>query len=111
MSGERLLPVSQSGLSDTNKFAAIFRGYCAVDTESGAYMRASAGRSKWEPKYHLILPYTTPTQRGSFFKFDINFLRTTIRAWSEAEAIQIANEVRLPKLLRKLAKLQQQAQP
>lgn len=106
MSG--LVVVSKSDLSEPEKFAAIFRGYCAVDVETGAYMWASAGRSKWAPKYNLILPSTTPKQRGDFFKFDINFVRSTICAWSEEEAIQIANEVRLPKLLRKLTKLAKQ---
>ena len=99
-----LIPTSQSSLPDDERFAAIFRGYRAVDRESGAYMRASAGRSHHAPKYTLILPYTTPAQRGSFMEYEYNFLRSVVRAWSEAEAIQIANE-RLPKMKLRLAKI------
>jgi len=90
---------SKSTLDENEKFGCIMRGMCAVDPESGAYLKPSYGRSSHEPKYFLILPAEPPADRGGFLAHgkSYDFERSIIRAWSEQEAIELANK-RLPLL-------------
>lgn len=99
-----LVITSQSSLSDTDKIAAVaFHRMMAVDVETGAYLMPSHGRSRWAPKYFLILPHETPKDRGGIMgtrKCSFAFERAIIRAWSDEEAVTIANK-RLPRLLKR----------
>ncbi len=87
-----LVMTSESSLSDTDKFAAtILNRRIAVDVETGAYLMPSHGRSRYAPKYFLILPNKD------------SFERSIIRAWSDEEALIIGNQ-RLPNLLKRSQK-------
>lgn len=99
-----LVEISKSTLCDTDKInASLLRDWCAIDTESGAYLKQTSGRGKCGlPKFFVILPHKSPAERGGFFKNTVSggFERTTIRAWTLQEAIKIGNE-RLPKLTKR----------
>ena len=91
-----LVDIKDSSLSDTEKITGAFlRRYYAVDTDTGAHLSRSYGRSKSGsgPKWFLILPLD-----GKLFDSRAGCERATFRAWGLGEAIVIANE-KLPKLL------------
>lgn len=97
-----LRPMSEAGLSEADRFAALIKGWSAVCPVTGAFLSASHGRTKrGDTKYVLILPTETPAERGGLFaKYEWNDEdRKFIRAYSEAEAIEIANK-RLEKMLK-----------
>lgn len=88
---------------DTNtRLSALFKGWCALCSDTGAFLSAGNGRSKSENghKYVLIVPNETLDERGGFFgdyTWD-NPRRKFVRAWSEEEAIAAANK-KLSKLV------------
>lgn len=58
---------SQMNMAD--RLACIYRGWIAVDLESGAFIRRSNGRTEdGMTKYILILPNQSPTERGGHFR-------------------------------------------
>jgi hypothetical protein len=69
----------------------IFRGYIALCPETGAYMWRSRGRTSQAPKYGFICP---KVWSGDFFTYPEwdNEDRKFVRAWTDAEAIELANE-------------------
>jgi hypothetical protein len=96
-----LVEIKESSLSDSEKITGAFlRRYYAVDTETGAHLSRSYGRSKSGngPKWFLILPLD-----GQLFDSRASCERATFRAWGLSEAIAIANE-KLPKLLKRREK-------
>lgn len=95
-----LIPISQ--LPPSDYLAATFRRWCAIDLENGAFLSMSHGRTSKAPKYILILPNKSIEERGGLFtpyNWDYPTGRKFLRAWSTAEAIQIAN-VKLEKILK-----------
>lgn len=96
-----LQPIADLGLTDSERLGAIFKRWCAIDPETGAFLSASNGRTKYgDTKYILILPTKTPAERGGLFA-DYDWTekdRKRIRAWSLSEAIEIANK-RLEKMV------------
>ena len=86
------------------KFVISRPWWVAVCPDTGAILGRSSGRPKSgnATKYVLILPNETIEERGGLFG-RVNFddkERKFLRAWSEAEAIQTANE-KLEKMLAK----------
>lgn len=78
------------------RLAALFRGWCAICRETGAFLIASAGRPKTgnRRKYILIVPNETIAERGGLFG-DYTWgekSRKFLRADSDEEAIILANE-------------------
>jgi hypothetical protein len=90
-----LRPIAECDLDEGQRFTAVFqKEWCALDTESGAFLSQTKGRGKnGLLKFVLILPSRTPTERGGLFEsYTWNQQdRKFIRAWSEAEAVEIAN--------------------
>ena len=100
-----LKPTDQ--LPEQDRFNAWMLGWVAVDTESGAFLFRTDGRSRTmtAPKYILILPNKGLTERRSLFHdkdWDYPHGRKIVRAWSDDEAIANANG-RLPKMLEQRA--------
>lgn len=100
-----LKPTDQ--LPEQDRFNAWMLGWVAVDTESGAYLFCTAGRSRsmTAPKYILILPRKPLEERRSLFHdkdWDYPHGRKIVRAWSDEEAIQLA-ESKLAKMLERQA--------
>lgn len=94
-----LIPINQ--LPPDDYLAAIFRGWVAIDPESGAQLSVSHGRTSKAPKYILILPNRSVEARGGLFaSYDWDYPRGRkfLRAWTVEEAIEIAN-VKLAKML------------
>jgi hypothetical protein len=86
-----------------DRFSAMMRGWVAVDTESGAHLSVSHGRTSRAAKYILILPNKTIQERGGLFgpcDWDYPEGRKFVRAWNSGEAIELANE-KLRKMLLK----------
>ena len=94
-----LKPISE--LPEQDRFNALMLGWVAIDTDSGAYLFRTYGRTSKAPKYILILPSKTITERRSLFhdrNWDYPHGRKIVRAWSDEDAINDANG-RLPKML------------
>lgn len=101
-----LIPISQLNREDASfQFTAMLRGYCAICLETGAHLSRSRGRTSKAPKYTLILPNKSIEERGGIFAnydWDYPTGRKFVRAWSDEEAIELANK----KLERMLAERQ-----
>ena len=89
-----LTPIAE--LSDKDaQMNAWGLGWTALDTDSGAYLFQTTGRTTTLPKYILILPSKTPSERRSLFydrNFDLPNGRKIVRARTDEEAIKAANE-------------------
>lgn len=95
-----LIPISQ--LSQDDQLTAMLRGLVAIDTESGAMLFASHGRSSKAPKYVLVLPNKSIEERGGLFaRYDWDYPkgRKFVRSWGTDTAIELAN-VKLAKMLK-----------
>ena len=94
-----LRPISDHD-TDT-RFAAMFRGWQALDLDNGAYLIVSYGRSRVgsPPKWTLIVKGKHDTLKAMTETFDFKY-RSFIRAWTEQDAIEQANQ-RLAKYLAK----------
>ena len=71
--------------------------FFAVCPESGAMLKAAHGNPKAgnAPKYVLILPNKSVNERGGLltnYEWDYPHGRKFIRAWTETEAIKLANK-------------------
>jgi hypothetical protein len=101
-----LRPISQVTLTDTERIAAVLKGWMALDTETGAFLSQTRGRGKRGlPTYILILPNKTLIQRGGLFaEYDWDYPkdRKFIREWTDEAAIETANK-RLRKMLKQRA--------
>lgn len=78
------------------RLAALFRSWCAICPETGAFLSASRGRSKAGNgrRYILIAPNELPSERPNYFE-DYTWTddrRKFVRAFSDAEAIEKANK-------------------
>jgi hypothetical protein len=94
-----LKPISE--LPNQDKWNAIVRGWVAVDPDSGAQLSASHGSTSKAPKYILILPNKSVEERGGLFApydWDYPHGRKFVRAWTDVEAIELAN-AKLAKML------------
>lgn len=95
-----------SAFDTSDRFAMLFKGWVALDPETGAQLSVSYGRSKYgnAPKYYLILPNKSVEERGGLFaSYDWdNEGRKVFRAWTEEEAIEIGNQ-KLAKMVAKQA--------
>lgn len=85
-----------------DQFLLLFTYYDAIDTESGATLQRTNGRGKGGlPKYVLILPNEKPATDTDWAKYRHGSWeysnRKFIRAWTFAEALEIANS-RLAKM-------------
>lgn len=67
----------------------LLKGVEAYDPETGAYLRASHGRSHYAPKWFLFFA-DEKDANGDYRPY--REWRTIFRAWSSAEALAIANE-------------------
>lgn len=81
---------------DTNtRLSALFKGWCALCPETGAFLSAGHGRTKSGngKRYVLIVPIEPLANRGLFgdYTWD-NSRRKFVRTWSEDEAIISANK-------------------
>ncbi len=102
--GNMLIPISELPTEDERIYAWM-AGWTAVDPISGAMLSRSNGRSSKAPKYILILPNKSVEERGGLFtKHDWDYPqgRKFVRAWSGAEAIELAN-AKLAKMLEQRA--------
>lgn len=99
-----LKPIAELPEQDRSK--ALLLGWAALDTDSGAYLfRTYGGKTLTAPKYVLILPDEPVAARRSFFAncaFGYPYGRKIVRAWTDEDAIAIANE-RLPKMIEQQA--------
>lgn len=99
-----LTKIADLGLDVSERFDYLMRGWDAVDPETGAYLRRSCGRSKYgNLTFRLILDHETPAERGGLLgaaQRVFAFERSTIRAWSLDQALEIAAQ-RLPRLVKR----------
>jgi hypothetical protein len=76
-------------LSPFDQLSAIIRfpGLCAIDPETGALLKQTAGQGKdGLPKFVLILPNKTPAERSGLladYRWDYPHGRKIIRAWTD----------------------------
>lgn len=74
----------------------LLKGVAAYDPDTGAYLTASDGRSRYAPKWFLF--YADSDRDGEWRPY--GEWRTIFRAWSFEEALMLANQ----KLARLVAK-------
>lgn len=91
-----------SDWNDTERAALRWTYWTAFDLEHGARLMRSAGRGKGGlNKYVLLLNGKAYADIHDLYAERLNFTRRAfIRAWHDAEALELAN-ARLAKLLRK----------
>ena len=99
-----LIPATKITQTSDERFANALRfRWDAVCPETGAFLAASNGRTKWgDVRYVLILPDASIERRGGIFTPYNWTFRSRLRAYTVAEAIEKANRL-LPKLLKKQA--------
>lgn len=91
-----LVRIAESTLTSAEKMSALFRGWAAVDVETGARLYCSGGRTAADPKWFLILP-----RDGKLFGGDGSWERSIFRATDLDQALVIAEK----KLLKLRAKI------
>jgi hypothetical protein len=83
-------------LPENERFAMAMCDWVALCTETGAFLKARQGMTKWgDKKFTLILPNRTVQERGGFlayYEWDYPDGRRIIRAFSIEEAIAMANK-------------------
>ena len=95
-----LIPISQ--LPPDDYLRAVLRGHLvAVDPDSNAWLTVSHGHTSKAPKYILTVPNKSAAEDGGLWgprTWDYPHGRKFLRAWSDTEAIELAN-AKLTKML------------
>lgn len=84
-----LIHYKQYYTTDTDRIHGLFDRWLARDAVYGIELRASGGRSKLghAHKYFIFAPETHISHWGDYKEW-----RAIIRAWSDQEAIELANK-------------------
>ena len=93
-----LQPIDQLNFSEGERLGIIFlHRFIAACPETGAMLFPTNGRPKGNnaPRYVLIKPNKSLEERGgllSRYSWDYPHGRKFVRAWSDSEAIDLANK-------------------
>lgn len=86
--------LSRAEVAIDTRVSMMINGQIAVDSETGAYVTYSSGRSKYglAPKYRLHIPIPEAQRTADKYGYVASAKVHQFRAWSDAEAVQHARE-------------------